>query len=359
MCIQLIQLTDGNLARCQKCWQCKDRKISDWIGRCTAEAKTAVATDCVTLTYAPSAAGSDPVESRVLTLRDVQLFFKRIRKNGHPVRYFVVGEYGHEKGRAHWHCVLFWQSPSFNWPEATDDDRVWIKEWPHGHIHLDPKGDLKAVRYACKYIMKDETESMRMLMSKSPALGEKYLTENLPYRYVLEGMAPQDLAYRFGDNAHREHYRRRLKRYFMHARVGEKFVKRFLWLWREFRPSQPLPDSPLIEAYLDEQAANQLDMDRFIESTNKPVRRKYAERLNDQREARYRDDKKKEAPKQLVKEQIDEIERAIGGKLPSEVQRRFRAYAAKQHAPDTRSDTTKSFYGPGSETTTLGRKRPE
>jgi hypothetical protein len=41
--------------------------------------------------------------------KDAQLWLKRLRKAVHPVsfRFFLVGEYGDETGRAHYHAILF------------------------------------------------------------------------------------------------------------------------------------------------------------------------------------------------------------------------------------------------------------
>lgn len=42
-----------------------------------------------------------------LSKRDLQLFIKRLRKVNPGIKYFAVGEYGTDKGRPHYHLVIF------------------------------------------------------------------------------------------------------------------------------------------------------------------------------------------------------------------------------------------------------------
>lgn len=48
-------------------------------------------------------------KNNTLIKRDLQLFFKRLRKNIHPlkIKYFACGEYGDEKERPHYHAIIF------------------------------------------------------------------------------------------------------------------------------------------------------------------------------------------------------------------------------------------------------------
>ena len=67
----------------------------------------------VTLTYdndnVPFAMSLDGSECSITLLkRDLQLFFKRLRKRlDYQVRYFAVGEYGCRTGRPHYHAIIF------------------------------------------------------------------------------------------------------------------------------------------------------------------------------------------------------------------------------------------------------------
>ena len=55
----------------------------------------------ITLTYSDAHLPPDGVQKR-----DLQLFFKRLRKD-HKVRFYACGEYGENFGRPHYHALLF------------------------------------------------------------------------------------------------------------------------------------------------------------------------------------------------------------------------------------------------------------
>ena len=81
MCKAPTVLADGTETECRLCWQCRDRKITDWVGRCIAESKTAVGSHAVTLTYGVDAYGStDHARTAVLTYSDVQKYLKKWRQ---------------------------------------------------------------------------------------------------------------------------------------------------------------------------------------------------------------------------------------------------------------------------------------
>ena len=86
----------------------------DWQGRCIAEAATAKAAFAVTLTYGRDAMGEKLHERAVvMTYSDVQRYLKLLRRHRYTVRYFCAGEFGSEKGRVHWHIILFfWRAPA-------------------------------------------------------------------------------------------------------------------------------------------------------------------------------------------------------------------------------------------------------
>ena len=152
MCLSPLKISDVGWVACRECWQCRERKVDDWVGRNIAESKTAKAAHVVTLTYGedPRIGGIDHIRAALLTYSDVQKYLKRLRGDGYPVRYFVVGEYGSVKGRAHWHIVLYWQAAV---PEHRHRENFMQKHWPHGWSYWDEVSP-SAIRYACKYLQK-------------------------------------------------------------------------------------------------------------------------------------------------------------------------------------------------------------
>lgn len=111
MCYQPIQIANPNygepnepkyiLVNCRKCLECRQKRAGEWSLRCMAEAQKYKQNCFITLTYEKS-----PVW---LQKRDLQLFFKRLRKAIAPVKikYFACGEYGTLHSRPHYHAIIF------------------------------------------------------------------------------------------------------------------------------------------------------------------------------------------------------------------------------------------------------------
>lgn len=259
MCQSPNKLADGTLVGCRECWQCKARYVDDWVGRCIAESKTAVASHSVTLTYGRDEHGNpDHIRANVLTYSDVQKWFKRLRTAGFPLRYFVVGEFGGEKGRTHWHAIVYWKGQV---PALKLMSNVVQAYWDHGHSYWErltgdnPVSSAKAVRYVCKYTQKDlqDMEKQGLLrMSKKPPLGADWLRQ-LAAQYVRQGLAPQSLFYRHAGITDRDGRPRE----FM-LRTGsasaDLFCRSFLEAWSETHGSRHVPASPVIEEYEDRMA---------------------------------------------------------------------------------------------------------
>lgn len=117
---------------------------------------------------------------RNLNKRDLQLFFKRLRKNnGLPIRYYAVGEYGGRTSRPHYHVILFNAQP-----ELIQD--AWKIDGKHiGQIHYGQVSEA-SVGYTLKYISKDSRiplhcndDRQREFALMSKGLGENYLTQKM------------------------------------------------------------------------------------------------------------------------------------------------------------------------------------
>lgn len=197
---------------CRQCWRCKKNRVNDYVGRCLAESATSVATCAITLTYAPR----DDLADKVLHPRHFQLFMKLLRRAGHKIRYLVAGEYGDEKGRAHFHAILFFselqpsedgKAPFYNWDHLSDPStsprfsdlipsmqNLHIREWPHGHVYADWSASEKAVRYVCKYLLKEDKNNAWFSLSKKPAIGYQWFQEKAAMAREL-GVLPSRFDY--------------------------------------------------------------------------------------------------------------------------------------------------------------------
>lgn len=173
---------------CGKCIPCLVNKRADWSFRLEQEHKVSKSAHFVTLTYDPKHYPSDGS----LDVRHLQLYLKRLRKldtkkNGKSrIRYYAVGEYGSNSGRAHYHILLF--------NSCEDDIRSSWKDSrgnPIGIVHV---GDVTAasVGYVTKYIvLTDHGDLWRSkenphglvkpfsVMSRAYGIGAHYLTDEM------------------------------------------------------------------------------------------------------------------------------------------------------------------------------------
>jgi hypothetical protein len=282
MCTAPNILNDGTETACHKCWQCRERAIADWTGRNIAEMKTAKACHAVTLTYGRNDANAEEHERSVLlTYSDVQKFLYLLRRHGYPVRYFVAGEFGTKKGRAHWHIILYWQDrvpPNIplrqNWmfarynekgEQAQDENGDPAFFWPHGWTYWQ-KVTPHTARYVCKYLQKgmgDDVAQGRLQMSKYPPLGTEYF-ERLAERYVGQGLAPQTLEYSFPGVRKREKNGRMVEwKYMLTGRTAELFLDQYIAAWSRLKGDQPRPKSPLVDLY-EEHGKIVWDEEKFL-----------------------------------------------------------------------------------------------
>ena len=240
MCIAPTKLDNGTEVGCRECWQCRKRRVNDYVGRCIAESKFSKKTYAVTLTYD----GDQGVNAVTLIYKDVQDFLKRLRKK-HKCRYIVTGEYGSAKGRSHWHIILFFKD---SWPEVTSNKRVDWKYWTHGFSYFQ-EPDWKGFEYCLKYVLKDQTSRQsdsHLAMSKKPPLGHEFF-QQLAKQYVEQALAPQTYFYKFGDV---RDYKNREKGFMMQGKTRENFMETFVNEWEDKYSHEPL--SELVTDYYDD-----------------------------------------------------------------------------------------------------------
>lgn len=243
---------------CGNCWQCKANRVNDWVGRCHAEQKTAAHTLFGTLTYGFDdryASSEANIDAKMLQRRHVQLWLKRLRKvTEGRVRYFITGEYGSAKGRAHWHVLLFLEKLPPNirlkvrynhWAREPTPEKRGVKLWDWGFSYWEEAGPGSAA-YVCKYINKDRSEQREVLLSTRPVLGHAYFAARAA-QTVEQGLAPQDLFYSFGD-------RRRngsLVEYKLRGAAAFGFLESFVNAWRVKHGNDLWPQSDLVDDHME------------------------------------------------------------------------------------------------------------
>jgi hypothetical protein len=199
------------LVPCLKCLPCKARRVSAWSFRLMQEMKRSTSAHFITLKYNDTNLPISKNGYHTLSKKDLQLFFKRLRKHNNKrveaihFRYFAAGEYGGKIGRPHYHIILFNARPQevakawtvnrviyrAAWKKSgrTFGENCRVKEvrdaYAIGHVHYgSEKGVTEAAcGYTLKYCLKpkqdwklydDDSETEFLCMSKH--LGENYIT---------------------------------------------------------------------------------------------------------------------------------------------------------------------------------------
>lgn len=156
-----------DLVPCGKCYFCLQKKRADWSFRLLQELKVSSSAHFLTLTY-----DEQTIPSEGLRKRDLQLFFKSLRKsNTQKIRYYAVGEYGTRTHRPHYHVILF---------NCESSSKI-VDTWPHGFVKV---GTVKpeSIHYVTKYVINRHVKFPGRappfaLMSRRPGIGLNYLTE--------------------------------------------------------------------------------------------------------------------------------------------------------------------------------------
>lgn len=143
---------------CGQCLPCRVNRRRQWTWRQYLESLLHDENCFITLTYAPEyLPGGGQLEPK-----DVQLWLKRVRKALFPkrVRYFLVGEYGENTLRPHYHLSMFGVSPFTVVPyngRPSSFSEVVHGSWGLGHIKVDEFNDMTA-SYVAGYVVKKLTD---------------------------------------------------------------------------------------------------------------------------------------------------------------------------------------------------------
>lgn len=141
---------------CGQCLPCRINRGRQWTWRQFLESLTHNENCFLTLTYRDE----DLPANNSLRPRDLQLFLKRLRKRiaPHEIRFFAVGEYGHEGTRGwnpHYHLSLFGVS-GLSIFDGVSFGRICEEEWGFGFAPVYEFNHHTAA-YVCGYVTKKLT----------------------------------------------------------------------------------------------------------------------------------------------------------------------------------------------------------
>lgn len=139
---------------CGRCPACLRNRQNEWVFRLNEEIKVSPFSYFFTLTYRDEDLPIELCDLKLrcevptLSKRDIQLFFKRLRKNTNiRFKYHLVGEYGPQTLRPHYHGLIFSQQPL-----KIDD---LLNAWQHQDLLYKVFEDCRgrsAAGYVSKYI---------------------------------------------------------------------------------------------------------------------------------------------------------------------------------------------------------------
>lgn len=163
--------------RCGKCLSCEAAKARDLAVRVVHEAQTS-GHDCsfISLTYSDEHLPSDGL----LKPRDMELFWKRARKEFGALRYYGCGEYGGRTLRPHFHAIVFGQLFREGIDRYARDGSIYYEPprleqcWGMGRVHVRPMAPAAAF-YTTGYLLKKNGAGGFHRMSTRPFLGAEFL----------------------------------------------------------------------------------------------------------------------------------------------------------------------------------------
>jgi len=140
---------------CGKCLLCREEHARQWAVRITNEASLWELNSFVTLTYDDEHLPAN----EQLNYKDLQDFWKRLRKRVGPLRYYSVGEYGDKTNRPHYHACIFGHAfetdrkilrtePYLLWTSPT-----LLETWGKGHVSVGAL-TFQTAQYTASYVTK-------------------------------------------------------------------------------------------------------------------------------------------------------------------------------------------------------------
>jgi hypothetical protein len=174
---------------CGRCPTCKRNRINQWVFRLLEEERECCSSYFVTLTYKDTNLNYTTNGYPTLDKRDLQLFFKRLRKKQpeHKIKYYAVGEYGSKgeawngAGRPHYHIILL------NVIDIEYIAESWKKKDSNGNYDMIGTIDIgqvsgASIAYTAKYIDKPHRIPTHELDDRVPEFS--HMSKGLGKNYI-------------------------------------------------------------------------------------------------------------------------------------------------------------------------------
>jgi len=181
---------------CGRCSSCRWLMTRQWALRCSLEAQMHKQSTFLNLTYRPA----DLPKDGTLVVKHLQDFVKRLRRHCEyhhdiKIRHYGAGEYGEEKGRAHYHILIFgYDFPDLKyWRTTRRGFKMYRSEeaeklWTFGHVEIGAV-TFKTAGYVAGYVRKkvngkkaDDHYGKRIpefaIQSKHPPIGWSWMQAN-------------------------------------------------------------------------------------------------------------------------------------------------------------------------------------
>lgn len=168
-------IKDGAAYGCGRCLPCRSKRRRIWYTRLLLESMLHAENSFVTVTYSEEHLPRMATGATLL-IRDSQLWLKRLRRlMGRIVptwklRYFLVGEYGSEAWRPHYHAILF-----------------GYRGCDYGDSRLGPSGDRKPCRCASCIVLQKSWPLGRVHQGVVEAKSCQYIAG-----YAVKGLTRED-----------------------------------------------------------------------------------------------------------------------------------------------------------------------
>lgn len=161
---------------CGKCTGCRADQALMWSIRAYHESTQHVNNSFITLTYDDAHL---PEDGKIVK-KDLQDFFKRLRKRLHPqkIRYIACGEYGEQTRRPHYHAIIFGEdftSDRIDLSDSLYSSYILTETWQSGQVSIAPV-TMSSICYVCGYVTKKIGDADTFsLMSRRPGIGHRWL----------------------------------------------------------------------------------------------------------------------------------------------------------------------------------------